>query len=144
MKTETTYICEICGGKYFEAAHAEECEARGVPANLLPVGLLEMGEPGDFYDDKLAFSIAGSRIEGHSVGYCLWACRDNGNGDSLGKDVCGNGGCMFAAEFSPRWLNRPPMIRLIKWMRENGHTPLISVGGKIISLDEHLERRVFP
>lgn len=133
MKTHVSYECEICRMRYRSAESAAECEARG-RATPVPVGLLHI-EPADgFYGEKLAFAVAECHLDGHGRYASLWACRDNGAGDSLGKDQCGNGNSYHPEEFHPEYLERPPVKRLLAWMDAEGIEPLVFVGGEIKKL----------
>ena len=135
MRVEHRFYCDICNRWYDKKSDCLACEARGI-AEPAPIGLLKIGEPGDFYDHRLAFATAGSTEDGHSRAVHYWACRDTGAGDSLGDEMCGMGNDLDLVEFKKDWLKRPPMIRLLAWMKKNKVAPLVCVGGKIIKLSE--------
>lgn len=89
MKTKTTYICEVCGWDHPTADQAEACEVRP-RGTKYPVGMI-FGDcsRGAFYKN-MCFAVAVNRVEGHQNNGALWACRDNGAGDSrTKKDLCG-------------------------------------------------------
>lgn len=94
MKTKTRYECEICHRDFLVEKEAAECEARGVP-KLPPIGLIFGNASEIDHRDKkpigITFAIAKVYLEGHAVDASLWACRNNGAGDSLGTDLCGSG-----------------------------------------------------
>lgn len=138
MRVEIRHYCDICKNWYESQSDCLECEAKGIPEPA-PIGVIEMGDKGDFYDHRLAFASAGSTVHGHSRAVHYWACRDTGAGDSLGDEHCGMGSDLAMKEFKKDWLNRPPMIRLLAWMKKNKITPLVCVGGKIIKLSEAIK-----
>jgi hypothetical protein len=133
-ETETVYICEVCRARFDTEIEAIACESQVTPEPH-PVGLITAGKRGDFYDEKLAFAIAVCTIRHHRRCIGLWACRDNGNGDSLGDDMCGGGGAgETIEEFKQSWLKRPPIKRLVAYLLSQGIEPLVMVKGKIVPL----------
>ncbi len=133
MKTRTEYQCEGCDRWYSSAVSAAHCESRGVPPPW-PVGLLYVEPTGGFYGDKLAFAVAESWVEGHIADASLWACRDTPAGDSLGENKCKSGNFFTPCKFDPSCLDRPPVQRLVSWLRAKGITPLVWDGGKAVPL----------
>jgi hypothetical protein len=110
--------CSICGLHYETAQLAATCEARGVHPGF-PIGLmLRLPEHPD-----LACAIAGNEIEGHWNRPAVWICRDNGYGDSLGKDSCRGNAEPPIEALRPEHAadpTRPPFPRLVAWLREQG------------------------
>lgn len=133
IKTITRYQCEICGGTYSTAKEARGCEAQGIDPSY-PVGLLSQEDKDGFYGPKLAFALAELHPHGHYATASLWACRDNGAGDSLGEYTCGSGNSYRPEEFREWWLKTPPMKRLIAWLRSQNITPMVWVKGKAVAL----------
>ncbi len=88
----TIYSCEICEHDFNDESGARDCESKG-PPKMYSVGLI-FGMPQDdscHHNHNLTFAVMGNVPHGHYSGLTLWACRDNGSGDTLGKDRCGGG-----------------------------------------------------
>ena len=130
-----SYQCDICKYTFDTLAQAKNCEARGkFSKDTYPVGLLHADL--DFYPG-CAFALAELHCEdAHYAVASLWACRDNGYGDSLGEEKCGNSNSYVPEPFQRKWLKEPPMKRLIAWLRSQKITPMVWVKGKAIPLHE--------
>ena len=95
MKKIISYKCEICNSNFSEKSAAVACEARGRVDKEVIVPLHVLFEDSGFYKNIL-FCIANQGIQTgeHWCSPTLWACRDTGIGDSLGKEMCGGGHCV--------------------------------------------------
>jgi len=147
MKTRTTYECEICGLTFGDAASAIACEAQGRPdpAKRFPVGMiLAEHEPGALYRD-ITFAVASysepdptfRRANRHTESPDLWACRDNVNGDGLGKNLC-NG---EIARNPGKWYAKvdhwhPTFLRMIAYLKAEGIPITVWDGERPVPLAE--------
>lgn len=129
MKTLTTYECEICGETYDEMKRAIQCEKEGIQEPF-PVGLV-FGNAKGFYKD-ITFCVAKSKRVRHYLVNALWACRDNGAGDSLGKDVCGDGHSTPNLELPDR--AHPTFRRMIAYLKKRKIKPLMYQRGKMVAI----------
>lgn len=131
---KTIYQCEICGLRFYNEKEAYECENRGV-AEELPKGLIM---PYNLHEkDKVYLAIAGNKPQGHHRNYVYWACRDNGVGDSLGKEKCG--GEFLTLESVQRKdkvnINSETFLRLFKWLKSQGIKPsVVNMDGDIVEI----------
>jgi hypothetical protein len=132
MKTHTTYECEICHQTYKNKGDAEACESRGVPTPL-PVGLI-FGNPQDrdHHSKDLTFCIASNEVDGHWYHPPLWACRDNGAGDSLGKELCGGQSSVNLYEGNAVCESHPTFKRMVEFLRSWGIKAYKWDGKKIV------------
>ncbi len=134
VKTLVSYQCGICGREYNKMKDATECESKGIP-KFPPVGLV-FGNAKGFYKD-ITFCIAKVTREGHFVDTSLWACRDNGAGDSLGKNLCGGGSASYGEDWqkleSPS-RSHPTFRRMIRYLKKNKIKPLMLQRGKAVSV----------
>lgn len=124
------YRCDICRRVYETQSDATRCEASGKPQEI-PVGAL-LGDPWDessHHSHNLAFAVAGA-LKGnpHDCRQILWACRDNGSGDSLGKETCGGETIRLEnlPHLSEHDLEHPTFVRLIAWLRARKIYPLVN------------------
>lgn len=130
------YQCEICGIKYSAKKEAKACEGRAVPKPF-PVGLV-YGHPSSkashHYTD-LVFAIAKvHKSTGHLLVTSLWACRDNGCGDSFDSELCGPGPSHWddyniTSEMTKRDLEHPCTIRMVAALRDRKIIPTRLVKG---------------
>jgi len=140
VRTETRYYCEVCNEHYDCAEAAERCEARPL-RTLPPIGcVFGNPKPGEFYAD-MTFAVAAHSQHGHSQRLSLWACRDQGSGDSLGKEVCGNNNAFCGYLDDGVDSRHPTYTRLLAWLKANGAeygVEQITVwrNGKAIPLEE--------
>ncbi len=138
MTTKIKYICDICKREYSTIEIAQECEAKGkVSKDTYPIGLMN-GNLGDDFYHRMSFAVADLDIEGHYATASLWACRDTGVGDSLGKQLCGNGNSYQPTPFDPRWIELNHFKRLKKYLKDNGIVPTVWVNDKAIPLSQAL------
>lgn len=72
---------------------------------------------GAFYGN-MTFALAKVWLDGHTADASMWACRDNGSGDSLGTDLCGGGGYhnYYPGPPDP---SHPTFKRLVEWLKNN-------------------------
>lgn len=132
MRTITNYECEICGETSGEMKYIIQCESRGIP-ELPPIGLI-YGSAKGFYKD-ITFCIAKTEVAGHYVINALWACRDNGAGDNLGKELCGD-----TSGYGNNWRKREPpskshptFQRMLKYLKKAKVKPLMLQRGKVVT-----------
>lgn len=128
----TRYECEICERVYDKEKDAIECESQGVQ-ELLPVGLI-YGNAKGFYKD-ITLCIAKSERNGHYLDNSLWACRDNGAGDNLGEELCGDSFGYSTQNEVRESPNRahPTFRRMIKYLKKNKIKPLMVQRGKLVT-----------
>lgn len=114
------YECEICNSLFSTPKAAKDCESRGL-ASLPPVGTI-FGDhrDGAFYS-HITFAVAKAQNLGHELDISAWACRDNGAGDSLGKETCGGGPINRIESFVDR--NHPTCRRMVEWLVRQGINP---------------------
>lgn len=132
MRIETKYVCEICGLKYISRNDARDCEERGSAPAYPIVTIFGNNKRGAFYRE-MCFAVAKKNsTQGHSNRGACWATRDNGAGDSLGNEYCE----MQDLGESDAHLNldAPCTVRMIKWLRDQGHKIHIWTGGEAVEL----------
>lgn len=134
------YRCEICGSTYNDKVDAFECESRG-EAVMYPIGLIHGNHSKDSMYSDITFAIAELSACGHANDSSKWACRDNGAGDSLGKQMCGNGNSVHLNKYDAK-LNpdHPTFKRMVNWLKENKIPITVWDGEKPISLSDFLKR----
>ena len=134
MKKEIWYVCEICGYKSINASVIEECERRGVPnKNKFPVGLI-FNNPNKGFYRNMTFAIARTGVDGHFIWASLWACRDTGVGDTLGKEYCGSGGTFALSKAKVPDRNHPTFKRMVKALKEKKIPITVWDGEKAVKL----------
>jgi len=128
--------CNICRQRYDKESGAINCEKKGV-ADKYPIGMI-CGSPHRFYKD-ITFATAGNHIQfGHYNTVSLWACRDNGVGDSLDHQ-CGGGSYGLPCYNKPD-KNHPTFKRMVKALKEKGIKDItVWDGKKPVSLKEFLK-----
>jgi len=132
MKKEVWHICEICGYKSKDASAVEECEKCGIPdKNEFPVGLIFNNPDKGFYKG-MTFAIAQTGTDGHSFWASLWACRDTGVGDTLGKEYCGSGGTFPLGKKDVPDHNHPTFKRMVRALEEKGIPITVWDGKKVV------------
>lgn len=138
MKKDIRYQCEICERYYASEVGAFECEQQG-RQDLLPVGLI-FGRPQskkDHLDRNLTFCVADSWNDKHLRACAMWACRDNGAGDTLGRDLCGPGPYgQLPGKYQVPDRSHPTFVRMVAWLKKNKPEVRITVwdGTKPVSL----------
>jgi len=138
MKTRTIYTCEICGWDHHTEESARQCESRGRPV-AYPIGLIH-GSATGFYKG-ITFAVAINRCdEGHSNEGALWACRDNGAGDSRNiKDICGGQSIRIGSHDVPN-PNAASFKRMVALLRNFGIESITCWDGtKPVPLSEFLK-----
>lgn len=136
MKTITKYQCEICQRQYDSPESAEQCESRRPP--VYPVGMIYNNPAPNCFYANMTFCVAKIKINNHCNDSFVWACRDNGHGDSLSHRLC-------VDENSPINLGtcdipdheHPTFKRLVAWLQEYKPQILITVwdGGRPVLLN---------
>jgi hypothetical protein len=144
MKTIIEFKCEICNKRYKNKIDAQECEAKGVP-KLPPVGLIYGDHRKSAFYTNMTFAIEEVKIKDHYFIISNWACRDNGCGDSLGEDTCGNSSYLHNwddFESSDMKYDHPTYKRLYDWMIKNYKTPVIWNGEKILTAPKPISKHI--
>ena len=138
MKTIVSYECEICNLRYDNEQEAIKCEARPRPSRL-PIGLVfnNASDRNEFYFN-MTFALAECEIDRHYRKATLWACRNNGAGDSLGKELCGNGNEFHLNETDRPDPNHPTFKRLVDWLQTTNIPITVWDGTKIVDLKTFL------
>ncbi len=131
------YSCDICGGKFHAREAAEQCEAKGIPAkSKLPIGLMYGDHRVGAFYERITFCIApGGRVEGHYWHGLAYACRDNQNGDSLGKDKGGK--CEARIHGEQHLCTKAPHFRrMVEFLKSQGIQPTILKGAEVVPWNE--------
>lgn len=133
MKTiPAEYQCEICGDRSKEKSKALECEAKGLDF-AYPVGMIFGNHTKEAMYNGITFAIAKIAYCGHLNDSALWACRDNGAGDSVGKEMCGNGGFLHFNEYQAHLdFNDPTFKRMVKFLNKSKIPITIWDGKKVV------------
>lgn len=90
VKRTVAYICEVCNSRHSTKRDAERCEKRK-PGVQWPRGTI-FGMPQStrsHHETNLLFVVDETVVKGHYTDTAAWAFRDNGAGDSTGKERCG-------------------------------------------------------
>ncbi len=144
MKTIIKYRCEICHRDYETVEHAKECEAQGLH-EIYPIGLIYGNHTKGSLYQNCTFAIAENRPHKHWLDCSLWACRDNGHGDSLGGSRCGSGNFThlndYHAKLDP---DAPHFKRMVAWLESQSIPVTVWDGEKPVPLAEWLSGRVEP
>ncbi len=142
MKKIVTYMCEICHGESRVEKEIVDCEARG-RAKAPPIGLIFGNASETDHRDKksigITFCIAKVYVEGHGVDASLWACRDNGAGDSLGKELCGSGGGVNIYGIPD--MRHPTFKRMVKYLTKENIPITIWDGKEAVTIETFHARR---
>lgn len=142
MKKETDvyYRCEICNNRHATEQAAWDCENQGKP-DVGPhlVGLI-FGDnrPDAFYEDCVfalppKYATDEMIVSGHYLDSSFWACRDNGAGDSLGREFCGGNFLVFEPDqMSHIDIEMPAFNRMVNYLRSKEIIPkLMMLDGEI-------------
>jgi len=97
---------------------------------------------GDFYEN-ITFALAKNRIEGHANNMSLWACRDNGAGDSLGEQRCGGGPVpKVESDYGTNIdVEHPTFKRMVKWLKSQDIFVTVWDGEIAVPLDDFLAEK---
>lgn len=131
------YECEICNQRWTSLKEAEECEAKGRPESRPDLVGVIFGDnrPGKFYE-HIVFALPekyGDKESlpvtyGHYLLSCLWACRDNKAGDSIGDQYCGGNNLTYKeVEDSHVDTSMPAFKRMVEFLRSRGLTPKLAM-----------------
>lgn len=110
------YVCEICGASYNQEDYAKNCEKRGMGVEY-PIGTIFGNHSLDAFYTGITFAVAKNDTNSHLNYLGLWACRDNGAGDSLGKELCSGGGSLLGLGEGKVNQNHPTFIRMVKYLK---------------------------
>jgi hypothetical protein len=81
--------------------------------------------------------VATNELRNHCNDGALWACRDGGNGDSLGEEICGSPNSLHLNEYDAKMdFTARHFERMVVWLDKQGITPLVWDGKKAIPLSE--------
>jgi len=136
MKTETLYICEICGSRYADPSVAMECEAHGVPdESKIPIGMMHSYEHHGYVGIFAVAKISPSYSK-HSLNPSFWAFRGPGYPPySLDEDLCGASDSVrtSGADFERykksrmtvknRFVGNAEFVKMIQYLQSKGITP---------------------
>jgi hypothetical protein len=91
----------------------------------------------------ITFAVATSVMNGHYLQGSMWATRDNGAGDSLGGERCGDGSLRVHGVPNP---NHPTFKRMVKFLQSQNIPVTVWSGSYdggegILPLDTFLARR---
>lgn len=74
-------------------------------------------------------------MEGHTVEVSLWACRDNGLGDTLGKNLCyGGGDYNNVDDLEDNMRKHPTFKRMMKYLKKAKVKPLMIRRKKVVPI----------
>lgn len=142
MKKIIQYQCELCNTKYEDEKEALACEAQGRAMPSVRETHI-MYQLGDFYHN-ITFCV--DIWEAYNVHACqpyLWACRDNGCGDSLGDEHCGspNDICWHNEEYMNEYKKvtdrtSPHFRRMVKYFVDKSIDVRYWDGKKVITMSE--------
>lgn len=137
------YKCSICGSRYSTLDGAEKCESQGKPDFAkAPVGLIVAGS--GMYS-KIIFAIMGIHLlNEHTYEFTLWACRDNGAGDSVGTECCSGNGCTVRpydenlrnSYSEPPNTELPAFRRMVCFLKVAGIDPTVWTGKEAVGLSD--------
>jgi len=132
------FECEICRKRYDRPEDAFACESTITP--VYPVGMI-FGDhrKGSMYYN-ITFAIGKIHICSHSNYSGLWACRDNGAGDTLGKELCGNNDVRMKPNDAPN-PSHPTFKRMVKKLKSQGIKITVWDGKNVVSLKDFLRGR---
>lgn len=123
------YMCEICQNRYDIKEEALACESRTIPNYT--IGLIYGDATGESHHDKdMTFCVAEYRTTRHYNISGSWACRDNGCGDSLGNELCGNGILHLTEYDAVKDFNHPTFKRMVAWLKSMDVQPFVWDGEK--------------
>lgn len=94
-----------------------------------------MDNANGFYGN-ICFAVAGNHLMGHTNLLTMWACRNNGAGDSLGKYTCSGG---ITTPY-PHARVCDVFIRMVNWLKENDIPITVWDGEKAVPLEEWLTK----
>jgi len=140
MKTKTIYECEICGKISVNKDSIQRCENKG-RFNIESAPKYVMIQQ-DFYKNITFCVITYEKFNNHFGEPILWACRDNGYGDSLGKEKCYRQHLIKNSEYFSEYdavkdFKSDHFKRMVKYLREN-NLPVQYWDGKEIKLYNEL------
>lgn len=127
MKKVIYYDCEICGSRHDTPKSALQCEARGY-GEIYPIGCIYGDHSKDAFYGNITFAVARNDVWDNEVGHVTylahvnsgasWACRDNGCGDSLDKNLCG-GRSLNLEIYNEKDLdkNHPTFKRMVAYLK---------------------------
>lgn len=133
------YKCIICGYKYDKMESAIECFERG-PGEEYPIGCIYGSHKSDRLYQNITFAVAVNNIksggylyDGHTNLGASWACRDNGYGDSLGKEMCSGNSLHLSEYHADIDHTQQHFKRMVNWLRKNQIEITVWDGEKPIS-----------
>ncbi|MCK5018076.1 MAG: hypothetical protein KAS32_13550 [Candidatus Peribacteraceae bacterium] len=123
--------CDVCYQRYDTEKEAIECESR-TPIKY-PHGLIFGNHVSGLYCN-ITFSIKENNIHNHLNHPDMWACRDNGNGDSLHSYSCvAQNETRLNHHDSDLCISAPHFMRMIKYLLSIGIVPLFWNGIRPVS-----------
>lgn len=137
MKMIILYKCEICGYMSRNKKEVEKCELRGYGKEY-PIGCIYGNHSENSFYKDITFAVAKNRTKkSHfNFGYS-WACRDNGAGDSIGKNMCGGGGLYLSKSNGKLNFNHPTFKRMVMFLKYKNIPITIWDGEKAVKFDEN-------
>lgn len=124
------YQCEVCSNRFSTEQEALDCEARLIPNYTIGLIFGQSQDASDHHSHNLTFCVAEYRTIRHLNESGLWACRDNGSGDSLGSELCGSGGLSLGEHDAVKDFTHPTFLRMLTYLKSVDITPLIWDGEK--------------
>ena len=143
MKKIIRWKCEICGTTYEKKARALECEEKG-PPEFYPIGCMYGNHGTDTFYTDITFAVASNvRDGGDDLGHFnvggSWACRDNGAGDTLGKERCGTTFLKLSTWNAKLDPEHPTFKRMVAFLQSQDIPVTVWDGEKAITLMEFLD-----
>lgn len=124
------YQCEICGAKYNLERNALHCEAQVIPNYTIGLIFGDASDATNHHSHNLTFCVAEYSTDKHQNDSALWACRDNGAGDSLGTELCGGMGLHLVKHDAVKDFWQPTFQRMVAYLSTIDVTPLVWDGTK--------------
>lgn len=113
------FRCPVCHRDYSTMAEAQEC--LNTKIEILPIGTIFAKQ-----FNNITFCVGSNKdaIDRHYYNPSLWACRDNGYGDSLGDQFCCSGGVNLK-HLDPPNQSHPTFIRMVDYLNSKNIKPII-------------------
>lgn len=110
------YQCEVCQAKHDTKQGALECEAQTTAE--YQIGTLYGDNRKGAHYEGITLCVAENDVRRHQNIGGSWACRDRGNGDSLGSEMCGSSELRLGKHDAHLDQTQPNFKRMVAWLKE--------------------------
>ena len=145
MKKIIEYECEICRYRSTDKKSVEKCEARGL-GKQYPIGCIYGDHSEGAFYENITLAVAQNKIKkgcmGHSNTGNSWACRDNGYGDSLGRERCGSGTLYLNKHDGRLDFNHPTFKRMVDYLKSKNIPITVWDGSKPVPYKKWMKKQV--